>query len=318
MIEESIVSQQNIDINKTEIRESNVGKSPVEAGLGISEKWDAREAGREVAETAIANLTRPPNFFLLFSTIHYKDYGGFQELLNGIWDVLPKGTPLIGGTVAGFMNNFGVYVQGATALAVSCPDMDVAISYGKNTKRNPKRAAHRSAEMIKKELDRSQYKNKFLFNFVSGPELMRIPGQGYKKVIDSGFMSKFIMLAFSTSQTIFQKGLGREDEIFEEITKLLPNYNMILGTSWDDYRGIYNYQFFNNNIFTNSVLNLGISTDLNLDVCSTHGMKETDVKFNITKLSRDKHIIHKINNKPAREELLRVLDWPNDFINEKQ
>ncbi len=76
-----------------------------EAAVGMSRKWDAREAGREVAETAIQKLSRPPDFFLLFSTIHYEKHGGFQEFLNGVWEVLPKGTPLIGGTVAGFINH---------------------------------------------------------------------------------------------------------------------------------------------------------------------------------------------------------------------
>lgn len=292
-------------------------ESKVEAALGMSRKWDAREAGREVAETAIKNLIRPPDFFLLFSTIHYEKYGGFQEFLNGVWDVLPKGTPLVGGTVAGFMNNYGCYARGTSALAVSYPDIDVAIGYGNNTKRNPKKAVRHSIEMIEKGLISSQYKNKFLFNFVSGTSVMKIPGQGYKKVVDSGFMSKFIMLAFGMSQYLFQKGFGREDEIFEEIIKKLPNYHMILGASMDDYKAIRNYQFFNDKIFTNSVINMGISTDLNLDVCTTHGMNETDIKFVITKLSRNKHIIHKINNKPAVPELLRLLDWPEGFLNEK-
>ena len=107
----------------------------------MSRKWDAREAGREVARDTIMKLDTPPDFFLLFSTIHYKDHGGFEEFLNGVYDVLPKGTPLVGGTVAGFMNNFGVYTQGTTALSVSSPDIDVAIGYGKNTKRSPKKAS---------------------------------------------------------------------------------------------------------------------------------------------------------------------------------
>ena len=98
-------------------------ESKLEASIGFSRKWDAREAGREVAESAIKRLSKPPSFFLLFSTIHYKDHGGFQELLDGVWDVLPEGTPLIGGTIAGFVNNYGCYTRGATALAVSYPDM---------------------------------------------------------------------------------------------------------------------------------------------------------------------------------------------------
>ena len=100
----------------------------------MSRKWDAREAGREVARNTIKKLDAPPDFFLLFSTIHYKDHGGFEEFLNGVYDVLPKGTPLVGGTVVGFMNNFGTFTRGTSALAVSYSNMDVTVGIGKNPK----------------------------------------------------------------------------------------------------------------------------------------------------------------------------------------
>ena len=83
-------------------------ESKLKASVGLSRKWDAREAGREVARNTIEKLSHPPNFLLLFSTIHYEKHGGFEEFLNGVWDVLPEGTPLVGGTVAGFMNKNGV------------------------------------------------------------------------------------------------------------------------------------------------------------------------------------------------------------------
>jgi len=289
----------------------------VDAAVGMSRKWDAREAGREVAETAIQQLHEPPSFFLLFSTIHYEKYGGFQEFLNGVWDVLPKGTPLVGGTVTGFMNNHGCFSRGASALAVSYPCMDVAVGVGKNTKRNPKRAAKQCAEMIQNSLKESPYKNKFLLNFISGPVMPSIPGVGQKKYIRSGFISKFAMRALGLSQALVQKGLGREDEIFEETVKQLPDYEMILGTSMDDHRGMKNYQFFNTQILTNAVVNLGLATDLDLDVCTTHGMKETNRNFTITQLGAKNHAICKINNKPAVPELLRLLDWPEGFLSEE-
>ena len=112
--------------------------SEIQASVGMSRKWDAREAGREVARTTLEKLKTPPNFFVLFCTIHYEKHGGFQELLNGVYDVLPPNTPLIGGTVTGFMNNYGCYARGTTGLGVSSRYMDVAIGYGKNTKREPK------------------------------------------------------------------------------------------------------------------------------------------------------------------------------------
>jgi len=189
-------------------------KQEVEAAVGMTRKWDAREAGRDVARNTIKQLKTPPNFFLLFSTIHYKDHGGFEEFLNGVWDVLPKGTPLVGGTVLGFINNFGCFTRGASALAVSYPNMDVAISLGKNTKRNPKNAARQSSHSIKKSFSDTNYPNKFLLNFVSGPGAMKIPGQGYKKVVDSGFiriLDLLVNLLFRRSEyhnIFFKRDLG--------------------------------------------------------------------------------------------------------------
>lgn len=292
-------------------------KSNIETAIGMSRKWDAREAGREVAETAIKNLTRPPDFFLLFSTIHYEKYGGFQEFLDGVWDVLPKETPLVGGTVTGFMNNYGCFSRGASALAVSNPSMDVAVGVGKNTKRNPYRAARQCADMIQNKLKESPYKNKFLLNFISGPVMPSIPGVGQKKYIRSGFVSKFALQALGLSQTLVQKGLGREDEIFEKTVQQLPDYQMILGTSMDDYKGMRNYQFFNDKILSNAVVNLGVATDLDMGVYTTHGMKPTDLHFTITKLGARNHAICEINNKPAVPEFLRLLEWPEGFLNEE-
>jgi len=294
-----------------------MAEEKLEAAVGMSRKWDAREAGKEVARSTIEKLSKPPDFFLLFSTIHYEKHGGFEELLNGVYDVLPEGTPLVGGTVVGFMNNYGCYARGASALAISYPNMDVVIGYGKNTKRSPKKAVNQCADMIRKGLGRSNYNNKFLLNLVSGPEVPSMPGLGRKKIIRSGILSKFAIPAFGVSQSLFQKGLGREDEIFEDIVKKLSEYHMILGTTIDDYKGISNYQFLNDSILTNSIVNLGISTDLDLNVNTTHGMKETDIKFEITKLSKNKHIIHEINNKAALPELYKLLNWPEDFLNEK-
>ena len=41
-----------------------------EVSVGMSRKWDAREAGREVAENTLKKLNHDPSFFLLFSTIN--------------------------------------------------------------------------------------------------------------------------------------------------------------------------------------------------------------------------------------------------------
>ena len=290
-------------------------ESKFEVALGMSRKWDAREAGKEVAREVIQKLSSPPSFFLLFSTIHYDKHGGFEEFLDGVWDVLPEGTPLIGGTVAGFINNYGCYTRGATALAVSYPNMDVAVGVGRNTKRNPQKAASECAQMIKEELDNSTYKNKFVFDLISGGIIPQFPGMGRKKVI-KGFMGKLSINLTGFSTKYLQKGIGREDEVMEEFTSNLKDYKILGGSSMDDYNFLNNYQFFNNQVLKNSMVALGIRTDSSFDVSMVHGMKETNISFEVTKLSRNKRFIHEINNKPALQELLKLLNWPAGEVNE--
>ena len=294
-----------------------MSESGLEAAVGLSRKWDAREAGREVAETAIKSMTQPPNFIVLFSTIHYEKYGGFQELLNGIYEVVPKNTPLIGGTVTGFANNYGVYGRGVTAMAVSCLDMDVAIGYGKNTKRNPKKAGRQCAQMIKRGLKDSPYEHKFILNLISAAELPDMPLFRGKKIIRPGLSTKAILRLFGFSQYVLQKGAGRDDEVIEEMIHHVPDYSMLGGGTLDGRETLRNYQFFNKDVLRNSVVSLAIRTRCKLDVLTTHNMKKTGINFKITKASKDGRIIHSINGKPAASEFVRLLGWPKDFLNEE-
>ncbi|MDG6218052.1 MAG: FIST N-terminal domain-containing protein [Candidatus Thermoplasmatota archaeon] len=306
------------EMNQEAAVKSETQNDDFEASVGMSRKWDAREAGREVAENTLKKLKHKPSFFLLFSTIHYEKNGGFQELLEGVYEILSIDIPLIGGTVTGFMNNYGCYSHGTTALAVSSPNMDIAVGYGKNTKRNPKKAARICSNMILSKLKDSKFNNKFLLNLISSSEMPNIPILGRKKIIKTGRLSsKLFMSMFWISEYFFQKGHGRDDEVIEEVIKNLPDYNILSGGTIDDGAALNNYQFFNNIVLTNSIVSLGMRTNFNLNVKTTHNMKKTDTILNITKTSGDGHIIHKINNQPAVGEFTKTLNWPEDFLTEK-
>ena len=287
-----------------------------EASVGMSRKWDAREAGREVAEAAIQTLSRPPDFFLLFSTIHYEKYGGFQEFLNGVWDVLPEGTPLIGGTLAGFINPQGCYTRGATSLAVSYSHMDIAVGLGRNTKRNPRKAAINCAEMLKTKLKSSDYENKFILDFVSSGLVPNIPGIGRTMIIKSKFFSKLPLRALDFYEKLMQTGACRQDEIFKELIRQLPDYSLMSGGTTDDVSQLRNYQFVNTNVFSNSICALGLNLDVPVRVHSTHGLVETDRNFKITALDHSRRVIKSIDGQPAVPKLLEILHLNEDDLNE--
>jgi hypothetical protein len=291
--------------------------SEMKASVCMTREWDAYKAGVDLAKDIVENLAFKSNVILLFSTIHYQDNGGLQSLLDGVYSIIPEEIPLIGGTVRGFSNNYGCYVRGATALVVSSDKMDIALGIGHNTKRNPKKAAQKSADMLQEKLSKSPYKNGFLLNVIAGAEIPNIPPIGRQKIIEPGAAPKALMKLFSVSQKTLQMGSARDEDVVEEMVSLFPDFSMIGGATLDDGPGFKSYQFHNKNVLKNSLITLGIKTDFNIFVKSTHNMKKTDITFEVTKMSSDRRIIHEINGKPALDELLRLLQWPKEILNEE-
>ncbi len=290
------------------------------ASTGMSRKWDAHEAGREVARNVIENLKSPPNFFLLFSSIHYQKNGGFDELLKGVLSVIPEGTPLIGGSVAGFINNYGCFSRGVSALSVSYPNMDVSIGYGENTKRNPKKATLNCISKISNELKNSSFKNPFLLDVISSGIVPQLPGMERKKVIKSKMTSFIASRGLGFSLKFLQKGAGRDEEILDYLINKNKTdgeeYNILSGSATDDVNQLSNFQFYNDKIFTNSIVAIGLKSDLQNEVYSTHGLKETGIKFKITETDSSKRLVNKINNNEAVPELLKILNWSETFLDE--
>ena len=279
-------------------------ESKFEAAVGLSRKWDAREAGREVAKTAIKNLTRPPDFLLLFSTIHYKKYGGFQEFLDGVWDVLPKETPLVGGTVAGFMTKEGVYSRGAVAVGIS-GDFNVENACEHGTRKNPKHVAKEVSKALKKE-------NSLLITFLPGPSMPNI-GKGKKLIVTkSKTMAAIAPAALNISTVHLNKGVGREMEVLENLSNLVKS-DIIGSSTIDDNRYDDNYQFFNRNFSSDSLVVLGID-NIKFHFDKIRTMPIPEKWYDVTNKKTFGHILKKIEGKNALSVYLNERGYTPDLI----
>jgi len=276
--------------------------------VATSRQWKGTEAAAELW-SKIKKEVPNPKFILLFATIDYKNE--FKDILSHL-TLEFRNTQLVGGTVAGFINHDGCYTRGATALAVDYPNMDVAVGIGHNTKRNPEKAGLECAKQIKEGLKSSKWKNKFLFTFIAGTEIPKMPGMG-GGVIKSGAMTKLVKGGMRVSQFLMQKSVGREEDVLDQITRELPDYGMIHGSTIDNVKMGKNYQFCGAEILTNSAVCLGITTDLNFDSDFGNGAK-SNTKFDITEISKNNQIISRINGKPAPSEFSRLLKKPEDLI----
>jgi len=276
-----------------------------------SEKWDSKEAGLEISEQL--SKIKDISFVMLFATAQYKDYGGFKKLLKGVYEKIDDNTQLVGGTVIGFTTSKISTVQGVVALAFSYKNMDIAISYSKNTKRHPFRSGKKVAKDIKSSLENSKYKNKIVFTFTAGSQVLKFPFMRPRNIISFNLPYKFFSSFLNFVRFFFQKGFGQEDDVLEKFSDEFSDCDLF-GLSMGDSQILTSHQFLNKKVLRNSIVCLGISKDLDYDLAFSSGAKQSHIKFKITKLSKDKRIIHEINGKPALDELVRLMGWKKEMV----
>jgi hypothetical protein len=301
---------------KPEVRDGREGMPDIVAAVGLSLRLEAYEAGREAAAQMMRDMGgQAPDIVILYSTIHYREFGGFQKLLDGIYSAIPAGTHLIGGTTAGFIIPQGCYTSGVAAFGLKTSKAHFSIAVAKNIKRHPILAAKQCAEKIERDLAGSPYKNRFVLSHPSGITTPKIPGfPDNLRVIHSKLLSELLLVGTHLSLLLMQKGPGREEDIIEVLAKRLPDYQMIGGSFVDDNKGYFNYQFHDREVGTNMLITLGIATEYGISVNSTFGLTPTDKIFKVTKKSTYDLVIEKINGKDAFNQMLKILNWPAYFM----
>lgn len=277
----------------------------------VSEKWGAEDAGKEISKklSDIDNL----KLLMVFSTIHYKDHGGFEKLLKSIYGDISEEVRLVGGNVTGFMTKENNFTHGVVCLAISGDDFDFSIGIGENTKRSPDKSGSKAANKVKQDLHNSDYDNRFLISMISATEVLKFPFSRPRNILQFNLPDKVWHYFLKFFRKVFQKGFGQEDKILNKINEILPDYDLV-GLSTVDDKMIVNYQFVDKNILRNSIVLLGMAIPEDYDTGFATGAKKSKYEFNITKMNKDKDIIHEINGKPALDELISIMDWQKDVV----
>jgi len=281
------------------------------AAVEISRKWDGAEIANEITQK-FKDKNLNPKFILLFTTIHYESE--FEKILSGFKKEYPD-APLVGGTVAGFMTQDGCYTRGVTALTIDYENMDIYVGIGHNTKKDPEKASNDFSNMIANNFKNEEYLNKLLFLFPSACVVPSLTGTGAKRFYKSKLTGSMVLKLLKTSLKVSQKGVGKEDIILEEISKRFPDFNIIGGSLIDDNKMEKNFQFYNNEILTNSVIGLAIKTDLPLLLDSQVAVEKTDRYFK-AEIASEKYVIKKIDDKPATKTFFEYLNWPDTLMDE--
>jgi len=281
----------------------------IKTAVGTSNNKNSYEAGRIIAEKIQKKLECNPDLVLLFSTLHYKNYdGGLKGILEGIYSVLPEETKLAGGIVPGFLNKDGCYARGVTAFALNYPNMNISIGYGKNTKRNPKKAAKQAVDMIKKNL-KNDYENKIILSFISGGKNPDIPGLKNTNIIPSKVMATIMISMISFMQKVFQIGFGREKEVLENVIKELPDFNIIHSSSYSMPPYKEHYQFYKNKVLDEHSVFVAIESDLDFNVDFATGVNELENDLKITKINKKRTMIKSLDDDLPLHQYIKKNGW---------
>jgi len=276
--------------------------------VATSRKWKGEDIAREITEK-IKKDTPEPKFILLFSTIHHKNE--FKPMLKGIKKEFPD-APLVGGTVAGFMNQDGVFTRGVTALSLEGP-ITTSRALGKNNRfYGPSLGKILGEKIIR--LDKNNSKKKILLCFSSGGTIFNIPFIGHKRSINR--IPKFIVPIFMKFSKVLKRGPGREDEIMYEISNTAKEYYILGGSVMDNNRFLENYIFSDTEVLYDSTVCLSVALDAQVSLKREDGLKDTNKKLKITKNSKDQRIIYTFNGRPAKKEWLLKMGWPQKFLSD--
>ncbi|MFA5357585.1 MAG: hypothetical protein WC308_01550 [archaeon] len=279
-----------------------------EIGIGTSQNWDPEKASLEATTDALSKLTHPPTFVLLFSTIHYEKNNGFQKILDTTYTKIPKETPLVGGTVAGFMNNNGCYTRGMTILTCYSDEIEPNIDFASNIKINPQTASNK--------LNFQDNENSIIITNIANGTVPNLPFLGRKRIIRAPLPDK-ILLKSVELLSLFGYGVGREPEFEKNLAQRLPNTSQLIVANYDDNNSLSNYQFHKKAVLKNSASCLQLKFKNNFSMNSEFGAIETGKKFTISDEGVYGCAFSKANKNNALDELWDLLGWDKSSLTEQ-
>lgn len=253
----------------------------IEVGIGTSSQNDSYQAGLEAAEMAILEIIEHElSLILVFASSRFE----LDKLAKGIKEVVDD-VEVIGTTTAGEIGDTRIE-DSVVVLALASPFLEVKVGIGTKVadgwEKSVEEATTSPAVSKYFQEDYSIYGNlirsgKSVFGFLFNPGVT--------------------IRAESQSHLILQ-------ELIQRSQSRIPFFG---GASADDWKLQENYVIHNEQVYPNSILVAIIETNLSFGVGMAHGYSPSEKRFTVTKV--EGHEILEIEEKPAAEELSRILDF---------
>jgi hypothetical protein len=150
-----------------------------------------------------------------------------------------------------------------------------------------------------------------------GPERPRFFGKDLPIVTNKGFIAAIGPKYLEMSVKYLQKGQGLEEDVIKYLAEILDDYVIFGGSTADSNDLVVNYQFVDDLVCNNSLVAMGLNTDLKIDYVHTDGLLSTGIRFKITKTAQDSRIIKELNGNSAADTFFGKIGIPKERLDDR-
>lgn len=248
------------------------GDTMIDVGVGWSDDEDSFKAGKDAAERALEEMgKKEPLLTLVFSSVKFD----LVKMLEGIRSVIK--TPLIGCSDAGEITNQGPRTGSVAVMGIHSEKIKVTTGIGRKINEDARKAGQESV--------------------ISGIKPME---SEFKATTQLFLRSKTGFLTLTPySLIILPDGLtGNGADVVRGVTDVVgPYFPVVGGSAGDDLKLEKTYQFYNNEVCTDSVVSALLYSDFVSGFGVRHGWHPVGKSMVVTK--SEKNIIYEIDGKPA-------------------
>ena len=307
----------------------------INIGIGISQKDNLIEAGKEAAEKAKQELTdnfkkenkeyKRPNFLMFFCTYTYlkEQYQEAQKQVINVFEAQKQNEakiPLIGGTTLGFFAKDKYYFDpslmgktaeialkavgkvfkplkftGATVLALQSDYINIGVGIGENAFQEPYEAGKTAIEMAANSL---RYNPQLAY--------MAMLKRNVKDISKIRPVNGFLLTPGFDKQ-----GKSYDSQILEGIMSVSKTALRIQGGGvcggMSESVPLPGYTFYNGKVYQEAVISVVIGSELEIGYGVETGVKPIANIGMITKI-KDPWTIEEIDGKPALEVMLELYE----------
>jgi hypothetical protein len=266
------------------------GRANIQSTVAQTDARDEKEAADSLAKD-IKRQIDEPSFILIFSSTHIDP----QKFFKYFTKKFPEKTKLIGCSTCGEISGYGIKEDTIVAMAIRSEHISVGVGIGKNLKKDGFKAGSAAAEMALNDLEHD-----------------------FSRTISSGTTVGDILRLNLFFAFVFPDFMSQQEEnALSGIFSIFGNRCPILGGgSGDNLKYKQTYQFYNGEVYTDSILVALFALDCKTDSISAHGWYPTEKSAFVTKARG--RTVYELDHKRASAVYAAMIGMPEEELIKKR